>query len=109
MARTNPESIPYIDPRVEHVGLSRLRRLNGAALRKVEKTMVIQDQDEPLAVLLSYEQYLLIQDQLQAVLNTVELLSDPMEAEALGAGLRDAAEGKSTSLKEIRASLKRRK
>jgi len=34
--------VPYIDPNVEHVGVSRLRTLNASNLRNFEKTLVIQ-------------------------------------------------------------------
>jgi hypothetical protein len=57
-------SVPYIDPNVEHVGVSRLRELNATKLRQFEKTLVIRDNDTPLAVLLTYEQFLNMQRQL---------------------------------------------
>src|SRR5262245_52085485 len=47
--------IPYIDPNVEHVGVSKLRSLNADTLREMNKTLVLQDNHEPLAVLLKYE------------------------------------------------------
>jgi hypothetical protein len=34
-------SIPFIDPNVEHVGVSRLRKLNARNPSKLEKTLVI--------------------------------------------------------------------
>ena len=40
--------IPYIDPNVEHVGVSKLRTLSGKRLRSFEKTLVIQENDTPL-------------------------------------------------------------
>ena len=44
-----------------HVGISRLRALNVTQLRDLDKTLVIQDNDEPLAVLLKYEHFLAMQ------------------------------------------------
>lgn len=57
-------SIPYLDPNVQHVGISRLRALNVAQLRALDKTLVIQDNDKPLAVLLKYEHFLAMQDKM---------------------------------------------
>jgi translation initiation factor IF-3 len=58
-------SIPYLDPNVQHVGISRLRALNVAQLRELDKTLVIQDNDKPLAVLLKYEQFVTMQDMIR--------------------------------------------
>jgi len=102
-------SIPYIDPNVEHVGVSRLRTLNATNLRHFNKTLVIQDNDTPLAVLLTYEQFLSMQKQLQAVLETVGLIADDEERSALVAGLQSLSEGRTKPLSEIRAALKRKK
>ena len=60
MAKANHVSIPYVDPSVQHVGISRLRALNVSQLRALDRTLVIQDNDEPLAVLLKYEHFLAI-------------------------------------------------
>ena len=57
-------SIPYVDPTVQHVGISRLRALNVTQLRELDKTLVIQDNDEPLAVLLKYEHFLAMQERI---------------------------------------------
>jgi hypothetical protein len=62
MPKTNQVSIPYVDPTVQHVGISRLRALNVSQLRALDKTLVIQDNDEPLAVLLKYEHFLAMQE-----------------------------------------------
>jgi translation initiation factor IF-3 len=69
MAKENTVSIPYLDPNVQHVGISRLRALNVTQLRDLDKTLVIQDNDKPLAVLLKYEHFMEIQKRL----NTDEL------------------------------------
>lgn len=99
--------IPYIDPRVEHVGVSRLRQLNKRSLKSdlENKTLVISEQNKSLAVLLGYEQYLIMQNQLRAVMETVELFSDAEEMKLLLSGMAEVAEGKTRSLDEIRRSL----
>ena len=102
-----PIGIPYIDEGVEHVGVSRLRRLNASNLRTFEKTLVIQDNDTPLAVLLRYEQFLAMQKQFQAVLQTIEVLTDDEEMKSLAAGVKDMAAGRTKPLSEIRAALRR--
>jgi hypothetical protein len=61
MAKPNLDSIPYLDPFVAHIGISKLRALNVTHLRDLEKTLVIQDNDKPLAVLLKYEHFMTIQ------------------------------------------------
>ena len=99
--------VPYIDPNVEHVGVSRLRTLNATNLRNF-KTLVIQDNNTPLAVLLTYDQFLTMQKRLQAVLETIEVLTDDEECAALRAGLKAVQEGHTRPLAEIRAGLKRK-
>jgi len=102
-------SVPYIDPSVEHVGISRLRKLNATRLRNFEKTLVIQDNDTPLAVLLKYEQFLTMQQQLRSVLDTVEVLTDRDEVAGLVQGLGEIAAGRTRTLDRIRRDLKKRK
>jgi len=64
MAKPNHVEIPYLDPSVQHVGISRLRALNVTQLRELDKTLVIQDNDKPLAVLLKYEHFLAMQERM---------------------------------------------
>ena len=64
MAKTSQVSIPYLDPSVQHVGISKLRALNVAQLRALDKTLVIQDNDKLLAVLLKYEHFLAMQEKM---------------------------------------------
>jgi hypothetical protein len=64
MAKANQVSIPYHDPSVQHVGISRLRALNVTQLRELDKTLVIQDNDKTLAVLLKYEHFLAMQERI---------------------------------------------
>jgi translation initiation factor IF-3 len=62
MVKPNQSSIPNLDPNVQHVGISRLRALNVSQLAELDKTLVIQDNDKPLAVLLKYEHFLAMQE-----------------------------------------------
>jgi PHD/YefM family antitoxin component YafN of YafNO toxin-antitoxin module len=97
----NAGGIPYIDPNVEHVGVSKLRTLNATNLSKFRKTFVIQDNDTPLAVLLNYEQFLIIQSKLQSLLNTIDLLMRKEDAQAVRSGLEDLEAGRARPLREI--------
>jgi len=54
----------FLDPSVQHVGISRLRALNVTQLMELDKTLVIQDNDKPLAVLLKYERFLATQEKI---------------------------------------------
>jgi hypothetical protein len=62
MAKANHISIPYLDPSVQHVGISRLRALNVTQLDGLDKTLVIQDNDRPLAVLIRYRNFMAMQE-----------------------------------------------
>jgi PHD/YefM family antitoxin component YafN of YafNO toxin-antitoxin module len=102
------EKHPYIDSSVKHVGVSKLRGLNADKLRDTTDTFVIQDpNDKPLAVLLTYDKYLAMQDELMSVARTVEMLSDSAEAAAFKAGLEDVRAGRVRSLDEIDKELKK--
>jgi hypothetical protein len=94
--------IPYIDPNVEHVGVSRLRKLNSEELRTFTKTMVLQENDTPLAVLLKYEQFLSMQNQLKSLLETIELLTDKEEMKSLSVGLQELAAGKTKPMPNLK-------
>jgi PHD/YefM family antitoxin component YafN of YafNO toxin-antitoxin module len=98
-------SIPYIDPDVEHVGVSRLRKLNATNLRHSSKTLVIQDNDTPLAVLLAYEQFLFMQQKIEQLIETLELMSSDAERALLVEGLEDLRSGRTKSFSKIRRSL----
>lgn len=99
-------AIPIIDPSVKHVGVSKLRGLNATKLKESKDTLVIQDNDKPLAVLLSYDNFLLMQQQYVSVINTIEMLTDDTETKALAAGLDDLRNGRTRSFDEIEADLK---
>ena len=62
MAKANHVEIPYLDPSVQHVGISRLRALNVTQLDGLDKTLVIQDNDRPLAVLIRYRNFMAMQE-----------------------------------------------
>jgi PHD/YefM family antitoxin component YafN of YafNO toxin-antitoxin module len=98
-------NIPHIDESVRHVGVSKLRELNVAKLRQSEETLVIQDNDEPLAVLLTYDKFLEMQQLLTSLLNTIDLLTEKHEAEGVLAGLQDVKAGRVRSLAEIDTQL----
>lgn len=100
--------VPIIDPTVKHIGVSKLRGFSASKLRDTNDTFVIQENDTPLAVLLSYEKFLIMQEQLMSVFNTLELLMNKDEMKALHAALDDVQAGRTRSLAEIRAELKKR-
>lgn len=108
MTQTEINDIPIIDPRIEHVGASKLRTFNTSNLGKLKKTLVIQDNDTPLAVLLSYEQYLIIQNKLKSLLKTIETLKDPKNAAGLLEGVQDAAEGRTMALSRVMSEIESR-
>lgn len=93
------QGIPFVDPNVEHVGVSKLRTFNASNLRTINKMMVIQENDQPLAVLLGYRQYLAIQNKLQEALDALELLSKKETEARLLSGLKDVAEGRTRALR----------
>jgi PHD/YefM family antitoxin component YafN of YafNO toxin-antitoxin module len=95
------KDIPLIDPRIEYCGTSKLRSFNTHNLGKLRKTLVIQDNDTPLAVLVDYDRYMTIQKRLQDALDTIEVLTKKDAANALQAGLKDIAEGRHSSLKDV--------
>jgi PHD/YefM family antitoxin component YafN of YafNO toxin-antitoxin module len=99
-------AIPIIDPSVRHVGVSKLRELNATKLKETkDETLVIQDNDKPLAVLLSYEKFMIMQGQLMAVFNTLEVMTDENERTGLLAGLKDLQNGRIRTFDEIEAEL----
>jgi hypothetical protein len=95
---------PYIDPNVRTVGVSKLRGLSASELSDMRTTLVIQNNDTPLAVLVRYEQYLAIQEQFKTLKETIQILTDEKEKAAVFDGLRDVAEGRVRSLDAIKAT-----
>ena len=106
-----PISIPnsYINPNVRHVGVSKLRSLNASQLRGIDKTLVIQENDQPLAVLLKYEEFLTMQKQLMALLETKSVMSDKDEIGGIISGVDEAKSGKTKSIEDVRHSLTKTK
>jgi hypothetical protein len=95
-------AFPSIDPNVKHVGVSKLRDLNATKLKEqTEETLVIQDNDTPIAVLFSYKKYMEMQEEFKAAINMIELLSDEKEHKGLLAAFEDISAGRVRSLAEI--------
>ncbi len=92
----------YINPFVENVGVSELRKLNSRSLRDLDKTLLIHENRRPIAVLVKYEEYLELQTQR---MSAIELLMNREEIAALASGLRDLRDGRTRPISEIRASL----
>jgi PHD/YefM family antitoxin component YafN of YafNO toxin-antitoxin module len=104
-------SIPnsYVNPNVRTVGVSKLRSLNATQLRGIDKTIVIQEKDKPLAVLLKYEDFMAMQERLLAVLETQSVLSDKNIVDSVLSGRTDAASGNTRSIEDVRESLRKGK
>ena len=96
---------PRIDTSIKHVGVSKLRQLNAATLRVTDDTFVIQDNNTPLAVLVRYEKFLQMQEQLESVMNTLDLLSEAKELKGVLAGIEDMKAGRVRSLADLEAEL----
>ena len=99
---------PLIDPTIKHVGVSKLRELNATALKETDDTFVIQDNNTPLAVLLSYEKFLIIQQKLMSVMNTLELLTESKELSGVLAGIEEMKDGRARPLADIEAELEKK-
>ncbi|HEY0701989.1 MAG TPA: hypothetical protein VGD60_04400 [Candidatus Acidoferrales bacterium] len=100
---------PVIDPSIKHVGVSKLREFSVAVLKETDDTYVIQDNNTPLAVLLTYEKFLGMQQKLLSVMNTLDLLSESKELQGVLAGADDLAAGRVRTLAEVEAALAKRK
>jgi hypothetical protein len=108
MSDTHTE-IPYIDPKVQYVGVSKLRTLNATNLNELDKTLVIQDNDRPLAVVLSYEQFMAMQRERESILTTLSMFFDDEQRDGLLAGIKDVLNDRTKPLSAIRESLKKQK
>lgn len=98
-------TMPVIDPNVKYVGVSKLREMNATKLKETDDTFVLQDNDQPLAVLVKYRKFMEMQQQLMSVLSTIDLLMEEKEMAGLKAGLEDLRAGRLTSLDQIEAEL----
>ena len=102
------DGVPYIDTSISDIGVSQLRKLNATELRKTKKTLVVRDNNVPLAVVLKYQQFLVMQNKLEAALKTVDLLTKHTDVHAVVESLKDAAQGKGIDLSEIAPELTRK-
>src|ERR1700691_6611891 len=84
------EGVPYIDTSISDIGVSQLRKLNATDLRKAKKTLVVRDNNVPLAVVLKYEQFLVMQGKLESAQRTLDLLLKSAEVQALVKSLKEA-------------------
>ncbi len=100
---------PVIDPTIRHVGVSKLREMNATALKETEDTFVIQDNNTPLAVLLTYEKFLIMQQKLMSVMNTLDLLTESKEIAGVLAGIQEMSAGRARPLADIEADLEKSK
>jgi len=100
-------AFPDIDPRIKHVGVSKLRDLNATKLKEQEDdTLVIQENDTPLSVLFSYKRYQEMRAEVNALLNMIEMLKNEQERSSLLAAFEDVRAGRVRSLEDIEADLK---
>jgi len=105
MNLTEAKGIPVIDPNVQYVGVSKLRTLNAGRLHNLDKTLVIQDDDKPLAVVLSFGQFMEMQSERNRALATLEAVL--AENSGLLAALQQAQNGNTKPLEEVRQTLKK--
>ena|SRR2546423_730965 len=102
------KGIPVIDPNVRHVGVSKLRQLSADRLRSLDKTLVIQDDDTPLAVVLSYEQFMEMQQEREQILATLETIFEKEESDNLMTALQQTKDGNTKPFSSIRKPLRER-
>jgi hypothetical protein len=105
MPNTETMGIPVIDPNVQYVGVSKLRLLNADRLHSLDKTLVIQDDDKPIAVVLSFGQFMRMQIERDRVVATLEALL--AERSGLLAALHQAQTGNTTPLEDVRKTLRK--
>ena len=97
-----------INPQIKFVGVSKLRDLNATKLRdQTDDALVIQENDTPLSVLLSYKRYLAMREEFTAMLSMIEMLSNEKERIGILAAFEDISAGRVRSLDEIEADLER--
>ncbi|MBC8030937.1 MAG: hypothetical protein H7Z16_12560 [Pyrinomonadaceae bacterium] len=107
MLNNETKGIPVIDPNVQYVGVSKLRTLNAGKLQSLDKTWVIQDDDRPLAVILSIDQFLEMQKERNALLATLESIFTEEDRVALVAALRGSQSGNTKPDTEVRGTPKK--
>jgi hypothetical protein len=101
-------AFPNIDPRIRHVGVSKLRELNATKLREQEDdTLVIQENDTPLSVIFSYKRYQEMRAEMNSLLSMIEMLKNDTERNGVLAAFEDIRAGRVRSLDEIEADMEK--
>jgi hypothetical protein len=101
-------TFPDIDPRIRHVGVSKLRDLNATKLKENEDdTYVIQENDVPLSVLFSYKKYQEMRTQMNSLLSMIEMLTSDKERNGLLESFEDIRAGRIRTLVEIEKDLEK--
>lgn len=105
---TQKVGIPRIDPSVKYVGVSKLRTLNASNLQDLDTTLVIQDNDQPIAVVLSYDLFMQMQQERERALTTLEMLVNKDERNALSSGIKDVLSKKTKSVSAVREAVRKK-
>lgn len=101
-------TFPDIDPRIRHVGVSKLRDLNATKLKEQEDdTLVIQENDTPLSVLFSYKRYQEMRAEVNALLSMIEMLTNKTERDGVLAAFEDVKAGRVRSLNDVEKDLEK--
>jgi hypothetical protein len=101
-------TFPNIDPRIRHVGVSKLRDLNATKLKENEDdTFVIQENDVPLSVLFSYKKYQEMRAEMNSLLSMIEMLTSDKERNGLLEAFEDIRAGRIRTLAEIEGDLEK--
>jgi CheY-like chemotaxis protein len=99
--------VAYIDPNVQYVGVSKLRTLNASSLEG--STFVVQENNQPIAVIVSFTQYLEMQKERDKVRATLEMLVNDNERNALLAGMQDVLSKKIKPISVVRETIRKKK
>lgn len=100
--------IPYFDPNVQYVGVSKLRTLNATTLLDA-KTIVVQENNQPIAVIVGFEQFLEMQREREKVRATLEMLVNDDERNALLAGMQDILSKRTKPISAVREAVRKKK
>jgi hypothetical protein len=63
--------IPFFDRNVEHVPVSKVRYMNTAQLRGLDHAMLIEASTGPVAVVISYGAYMILQALMEAQMSPI--------------------------------------
>lgn len=109
MGAAATSAFPDINPQIKFVGVSKLRDLNATKLKEqTDDALVIQENDTPLSVLLSYKRYLAMREEFNAMLSVIEVLSNENEREGLLKAFEDLRAGRVRSLADIESDLEKK-